>query len=250
MFGLRGAACHQRRHAAQRGSVLRVNGRQIDHRATTVLPVAEACAEAGVERYRGLGGGCLSHETVFGSSSAVQRLGTRATTLARGFLAPFDLRRWMPVPLAGLEPATCCLGDNCRYSALTVPVGSRQLRLGEDSGQCALVGCSRAWWNDRENDQLSKRLRGAHGPARMRVGWPEGQSVACRTMRVGVNCGSVVGLDGQAVRPIVKVPTRTPPCESVVAHRCAELRLCRSLRTVRGEVKELRVFQRHHHCSP
>jgi hypothetical protein len=26
----------------------------------------------------------------------------------------------------------------------------------------------------------------------MRVGWPEGQSVACRTMRVGVSCGSVV----------------------------------------------------------
>jgi hypothetical protein len=112
MFGLRGAACHQRRHAAQRGSVLRVNERQIDHRATTVLPpAAEACAEAGVERSRGLGGGCLSHETLFGSSSAVQRLGTRVTTLARGLLSPFDLRRWTFVPLAGLEPATCCLGD-------------------------------------------------------------------------------------------------------------------------------------------
>ena len=29
-----------------------------------------------------------------------------------------------------LNPATCCLGDNCLYSALTVLVGSRQLRLG------------------------------------------------------------------------------------------------------------------------
>ena len=28
--------------------------------------------------------------------------------------------------------------------------------------------------------------------------------MACRTIRVGVSCGSVVGLDGQAVRPIVK----------------------------------------------
>src|SRR4029453_17934829 len=34
---------------------------------------------------------------------------------------------------------SCCLGDNCPYSAEPVPVGSRQLRLGEDSGQCGLV---------------------------------------------------------------------------------------------------------------
>jgi hypothetical protein len=61
------------------------------------------------------------------------------------------------VPLAGLEPAACCLGDNCPYSAQTVPVGSGQLRLGGHSGECGLVGYSRVWWNDRENDHLSKQ---------------------------------------------------------------------------------------------
>src|SRR5918996_5231039 len=58
---------------------------------------------------------------------------------------------------AGLEPATCCLGDNCPYSAEPVPVGSSQLRLGGDSGQCGLVGCSRAWWNDCGNDRRRPR---------------------------------------------------------------------------------------------
>src|SRR4029450_11426639 len=61
------------------------------------------------------------------------------------------------VPLAGLEPAACCLGDDCPSSAQTVPVGSRQLRLGRHSVECGLVGCSRAWWNDRENDHVRKR---------------------------------------------------------------------------------------------
>jgi hypothetical protein len=61
------------------------------------------------------------------------------------------------VPLAGLEPAACCLGDNCRHSAQTGPVGSRQLRLERHSVQCGLVGCSRAWWNDRENDHQGKQ---------------------------------------------------------------------------------------------
>jgi len=67
-----------------------------------------------------------------------------------------------PVPLARLERATCCLGDNCQSSAQTAPVGSRQLRLGGDSGECGLVGCSRAWWNDRQNDQQCK-LGGSRG---------------------------------------------------------------------------------------
>jgi hypothetical protein len=64
-----------------------------------------------------------------------------------------------------------CLGDNCRYSAEPVPVGSSQLRSGGDSGQCGLVGCSRAWWNDRENDHQCKLewfKRG--GRRRLRVG--------------------------------------------------------------------------------
>jgi hypothetical protein len=50
-----------------------------------------------------------------------------------------------------------CLGDNCQSSAQTAPVGSRQLKLGRHSVACGLVGCSRAWWNDRENDHQSKR---------------------------------------------------------------------------------------------
>jgi hypothetical protein len=50
-----------------------------------------------------------------------------------------------------------CLGDNCPYSAQTAPVGSGQLRLGWHSVESGLVGCSRAWWNDRENDHQSKQ---------------------------------------------------------------------------------------------
>jgi hypothetical protein len=61
------------------------------------------------------------------------------------------------VPLAGLEPATCCLGDNCQSSGLYGSVGSSQVWLGGDSVQCGLVRSSKDWWNDRENDQLSKR---------------------------------------------------------------------------------------------
>jgi hypothetical protein len=56
-----------------------------------------------------------------------------------------------------VETAPCCLGDNCPSSAQTAPVGSRQLRLARHSVECGLVGCSRVWWNDRQNDQLSKR---------------------------------------------------------------------------------------------
>jgi hypothetical protein len=29
--------------------------------------------------------------------------------------------------------------------------------LGGHSVACGLVGCSKAWWNDRENDHLSKQ---------------------------------------------------------------------------------------------
>jgi hypothetical protein len=61
-------------------------------------------------------------------------------------------------PLAGLEPATCCLGDNCQSSAEPVPAGSSQLRLGRDSAQCGLVGCTTAWWNDHENDRSGPLL--------------------------------------------------------------------------------------------
>jgi hypothetical protein len=64
---------------------------------------------------------------------------TGMTTLARYGLIPSDLRRWTLVPLAGLEPATCCLGDDCQSSGLYGPVGSSQVRLGGVSGECGLV---------------------------------------------------------------------------------------------------------------
>jgi hypothetical protein len=70
-----------------------------------------------------------------------------------------------------------CLGDYCQYSALTVPVGSRQLRLARHSVECGLVGCSRAWWNDRENDHQSKLAWVQEGSGRRQpqgwLGWDE-----------------------------------------------------------------------------
>ena len=67
----------------------------------------------------------------------------------------YDLR--FLVPLAGLEPATCCLGDDCQSSAESVPVGSRQVRLARDSAQFGLVGCSMSSWNDRQHDHLTNQ---------------------------------------------------------------------------------------------
>jgi hypothetical protein len=64
-----------------------------------------------------------------------------------------------PRPLAQLEPATCCLGDNCQSSVLYGSVGSGQVRLGSHSGQCGLVRFSCGLWNDRQNDHLSKQSR-------------------------------------------------------------------------------------------
>src|SRR5215207_10209671 len=48
------------------------------------------------------------------------------------------------------EPATCCLGDNCRSSVLYGPVGSSQVRLGGVSGERGLVRFSCGLWNDRQ----------------------------------------------------------------------------------------------------
>jgi hypothetical protein len=50
-----------------------------------------------------------------------------------------------------------CLGGGCPASGLYGPVGPGQVRLGVDSGESGLVRCSTAWWNDRQNDHLSKR---------------------------------------------------------------------------------------------
>jgi len=95
---------------------------------------------------------------------------------SKGGLLASDLRRCISVPLAGLEPAACCLGDNCPSSAQTAPVRSRQLRLGRHSVECGLVGCSRVWWNDRQNDQLSKRRRCPTARSRRARARPQGQS--------------------------------------------------------------------------
>jgi hypothetical protein len=67
-----------------------------------------------------------------------------------------------------------CLGDNCQSSAQTGPVESRQLRLVRRSVECGLVGCSRAWWNDRQNDQQCK------------LGWWVQEERTAPTSRVGV----------------------------------------------------------------
>ena len=71
--------------------------------------------------------------------------------------------------LGQVERATCCLGDDCPSSGLYGPVRSSQVRLGRDSVQCGLVRFSRAWWNDRENDHLSKR-RPRSGASGLRPG--------------------------------------------------------------------------------
>ena len=87
-----------------------------------------------------------------------------------------------PHSLHTAEPSASCLGDNCQSSAEPVPVVSSQLRLGGDSGQCGLVGCSRAWWNDCENDHQGKQRHAEPGliqPLALGAG-PLGVSGSCR----------------------------------------------------------------------
>jgi hypothetical protein len=71
-----------------------------------------------------------------------------------------------------------CLGENCQSSGLYGPVGSGQVRLGRHSVECGLVGCSRAWWNDRQNDHLSKRLEALEATCEHHMGGhrPDGRS--------------------------------------------------------------------------
>jgi hypothetical protein len=90
-------------------------------------------------------------------------------------VAPFDVVRRRAGNTATRVSSSNrrCLGDNCPSSAQTAPVGSRQLRLGRHSAECGLVGCSRAWWNDRENDHQSKLAwvqEGVDG-ANLKAGW-------------------------------------------------------------------------------
>jgi len=66
-----------------------------------------------------------------------------------------------------LEPATCCLGDDCPSSVLYGPVGSSQVRLGGVSAESGLVRFSCGLWNDWENDQQCKLRR----VQEERIGW-------------------------------------------------------------------------------
>ena len=60
----------------------------------------------------------------------------------------------------GLEPPTCCLQDSGQPSARCWRVLSFQLTSDRSSSQCAPVGPSSAWWNDRGNDgQLDTGVR-------------------------------------------------------------------------------------------
>ena len=52
-----------------------------------------------------------------------------------------------------------CLQDSGQPSTGTCRVVSLQLRSGRSSSQCAAVGPSAAWWNDKWNDGLSSQRR-------------------------------------------------------------------------------------------
>ena len=103
----------------------------------------------------------LERWALFGSSSAVQRLNEGGDLSRERLPSPSTCDDGCLVPLAGLEPAACCLGDNCQSSGLYGPVGSRQLRLGRHSAESGLVRFSCGVWNDCENDHLSKRWPGS-----------------------------------------------------------------------------------------
>jgi hypothetical protein len=128
-------------------------------RALALVLRAKGSAEAAVQRREVPSARCLGHN---GKSSADRALCKASRTarpigqwpIYRGLSCGDGIRS----ALAGLEPATCCSGDNCQSSVLYGPVGSSQVRLGG----VFLVGAvwfSCGLWNDRENDQLSKRGR-------------------------------------------------------------------------------------------
>jgi hypothetical protein len=123
--------------------------------------------------------------------------GTRSRPRERAFLARLTCDNGALVPLAGLEPATCCLGDNCPSSGLYGSVGSSQVTLGDDSGESGLVRFSCGLWNDRGNDHLSKRLPESGAP-KLRPG-PAGRrldhraEVALRESQAARPGASVVG---------------------------------------------------------
>jgi hypothetical protein len=103
----------------------------------------------------------------------------------------------------------CCLGDNCQSSGLYGPVGSGQVRLGGVSGQCGLVGCSRVWWNDRQNDHLSKRwgrVRLRRRTGRLHAGKARRGGQRPAGPSGGVSCSFVPGPAGQAANPTSRCP--------------------------------------------
>ena len=59
------------------------------------------------------------------------------------------------VPLAGLEPATCCLEDVSAPSSEAQRVRFQQVRSGAPSAWYGPVLRGGAWWNDRENDRAA-----------------------------------------------------------------------------------------------
>jgi hypothetical protein len=70
-----------------------------------------------------------------------------------------DLRQWMLVALAGLEPATCCLGDDCRSSVLSgAPRDSGCLQVKESPPASTMHALDlqplRRWDTEEVVDQL------------------------------------------------------------------------------------------------
>jgi hypothetical protein len=57
------------------------------------------------------------------------------------------------------SPASRFLLGNCQSSVLYGSVGSGQVRLGSDSGECGLVRFSCGLWNDRENDRRCSSIQ-------------------------------------------------------------------------------------------
>jgi hypothetical protein len=80
----------------------------------------------------------------------------RETSKARSATGS-DLRFWELAP--GLEPGTCCLQDRRGSSTAYWRVLSLQVKSGGSSRQCAPVGPSNAWWNDKRNDVLDLHIR-------------------------------------------------------------------------------------------
>jgi len=96
-------------------------------------------------------------DCVRGSVDAGARLGT-GPRLGRG-----PVRGRAGLQRRGSRRPARCLGDNCPYSVVYGPVGSSQVRLGDDSGESGLDRCSCGLWNDRQNDHQCKLRRGPRG---------------------------------------------------------------------------------------